>query len=96
MVGGLKKTFRSIDVWRRVSASSVYRYRCFKNIETCEYCVQSRDVYSNPIQKGHMEMLERNFVDLMVEEDPDVRSGSFGSLEAAIEAFDSHLSASHR
>jgi hypothetical protein len=80
--------YEAIDVWRRISPKRVTRYRCFKNLSSGRYSVQSADFYQMPFQPKQAANLDRQSAELIAEQSPDERAGSFESIEAAIEAHD--------
>lgn len=75
--------FECISVWKRVSDSELILYRCFKNLATGMYCVQSADFYRVPINAKQVAFLEENSLRLFVAV-PEERSNSFATLEEAI------------
>jgi hypothetical protein len=80
--------FKAIDVWKRVSESRAVNYRCFQSLATGKYSVQSADFYAIDADKAAAELHERRHVELLIEQAPDERSGSYDTLEQAIEAHD--------
>jgi hypothetical protein len=82
--------FEAIDVWQR-QEHLVVRYRCFKVLSTGKYCVQSRDCYSLPLDVVQLNYLDRQFLELLVEEAPNSRSDTYDSLEEAIRRHDLHF-----
>lgn len=80
---------RSFDVWLRKDATTSVRYRCFENLDMGSFCVQSADYYRQGMDQKEYEQLEKQFVDLLLEEDPFVRSGAFYSVQEAIASHDS-------
>lgn len=60
------------------------RFRCFEDLNGSRFCVQSSDVYRSPLKDNPIGDLERQHIELLIEEDPFIRSGSFVSLEEAI------------
>ncbi len=82
----MHELYRYIPVWRRV-ADGVVLYRCFEALVE-GFTVQSKDWFRPDSPATHAPQLERQFVELLAEEDPSVRSGVYPTLEAAIEAFD--------
>ena len=60
------------------------RYRCFQVIPGEGFCIQSADFYKLPIDAEQTHFLDRQFVDLVIEQAPDERSVTFPSLEDAI------------
>jgi hypothetical protein len=81
------KLLETIDVWRRMPSGTCIRYRCFRIHPSGCYCVQSADHYSSK-DPSRASQMERQFLELLSEQAPDDRSGSFSSLEEAIEDFD--------
>lgn len=80
--------FKAIDVWKRINDSSVIRYRCFERITDGQFCVQSADYYYFPLDPKQIETLDRQFLELLIEESPDHRSSLHSTLEAAIAQYD--------
>jgi hypothetical protein len=89
MMGAL---YEAIDVWRRLSPARVVRYRCFRNVSSGRYSVQSADFYNNPLDSQQAARMERQYMELMAEQAPDERADSFESVEAAIEAHERDFS----
>lgn len=83
--------FKSFDVWKKVSTARLIRYGCFEDTDTGKFCVQSADFYNLPIQTEQLVQMEKQFLELMIEESPFVRSGSFDSVEEAIASHDSQF-----
>lgn len=84
--------FEAIDVWERVSGVKAVRYRCFKNLSTGKYCVQSADFYQWPLDSQQISALETQYLTLFAEQPPDLRSGAYQSLLEAIEAHEREFS----
>ena len=84
------RVFEAVDVWVR-GEDELYRYRCFRRISDNRYCVQSMDVVRPDDDPAEFTFLERQFVELLTEWDPTVRSPTFASLEEAIQAFDAQF-----
>ena len=84
--------YQAIDVWRRISSTRVARYRCFKNVSSGKYSVQSVDFYQVPLDPKQAADLERQCVELIAEQPPDERAGSLESIATAIEAHDRDFS----
>jgi hypothetical protein len=80
--------FQYIDVWKRVSEGKLVHYRCFQNLSTGKYSVQSADFHYDPPKPDQEAGLAEQFLRLFAEEAPDVRSGGFDSVELAIEHHD--------
>ncbi|HLJ29063.1 MAG TPA: hypothetical protein VKY85_20300 [Candidatus Angelobacter sp.] len=78
--------YEAIDVWKRVSTRELVRYRCFRNLATNRYSVQSADFYRLPLDPTQAGNIEKQFYELLAEQTPDERADSFQSLEEAIAA----------
>lgn len=78
--------YEAIDVWKRVSTKELVRYRCFRNLTTNQYSLQSADFYRLPLDASQAGNLEKQFFELLAEQVPDERAGSFQSVEEAIAA----------
>lgn len=76
--------YRAFDFWKRTEAGELVRYRCFEDIKTSRFCVQNVDFYRDPVVCSHVLELEKQFIELLLEEDPFERSGSFASIDEAI------------
>ena len=83
--------FTSIDVWRRVDEHTAIRYRCFRSLVTGKYCVQSADFYRLPFASAQVTALDQQYIELFIEQPPDMRSASFDTIEQAISAHDSEF-----
>jgi len=75
---------RAFDVWKRKGVGVAVRFRCFENRTTGQFCVQSADFYQSPITVSRISELDKQFVELLLEESPFTRSGSFATVEEAI------------
>ena len=82
------KLYEHHDVWRRLSDSELVRYRCFRVLPNSGYCVQNADSYYFPFDDEQEEFLGKHFLELLIEEAPDIRSGTHDTLEEAIQAFE--------
>jgi hypothetical protein len=84
--------YQAIDVWKRISDQELLRYRCFKNLTTSMYSVQSADFYTLPPDRVQAMNLEQQHSELFAEQLPDERTASFRSVEEAIAAHDREFS----
>jgi hypothetical protein len=82
----MRTMYREISVWRRVNDKTAIRFRCFEELNTHRFCVQSADFYSIPWTADVAAHSDRQFLELFMEEDPVERSGGFASVEEAIAA----------
>ena len=86
--GTVTPLYEALDVWKRVSRTRIVRYRCFRELSSGLYSVQSADFYRIPWDAKQVAHLERQYLELLAEQAPDERTSGFDSLEAAIEAHD--------
>jgi hypothetical protein len=84
----VKGNIRAFDVWKRNGMAGLVRYRCFEDITTGRFCVQSADFYKSPVTIDRVSQLEMQFIELLLEESPFLRSGSFDTVEEAIAEHD--------
>ncbi|MBX7220589.1 MAG: hypothetical protein K1Y36_11635 [Blastocatellia bacterium] len=82
----MKNLYQAIDIWIRKDEETLVRYRCFQVLPLGKFCVQSADFYRQPFDQVQSIQLEKQFLELFLEEAPEIRSGLFESLEAAIQA----------
>ena len=87
--------FKAIDVWKRINDSEAVRYRCFQSLQTGKYSVQSADFYRMPQNPAQCADLERQHIELFIEQAPDERSGAYETLEAAIEAHEAEFASAN-
>lgn len=80
--------YQAIDVWKRVSETELVRYRCFRNLATNKVSVQSADFYRLPLDTAQAANLEKQYLELLEEQEPDKRTESYDSIEEAIAAHD--------
>ena len=80
------KIYKSIDVWKKIDEKTSVRFRCFQISEEAAYCVQSADIYHYPLDKNQINYLDRQYIELFLEENPDIRSNVYPTLEEAIRA----------
>jgi hypothetical protein len=83
-----KTLYRQVDVWKRGPEGEVYCYRCFETIPDGRYCVQSRDTYRKTSLKSRLPEMSTQHTELFIEEAPDIRSRTHGTLQEAIADFD--------
>lgn len=84
--------FNAINIWKRIGCNRVACYRCFQIVDTGRYCVQSCDFYDVPLRAEEATRLTAQFIELLAESAPDLRSGSFESIAEAIANHDREFS----
>src|SRR5437660_7008993 len=80
--------YRQIDVWSRITAKRVARYRCFELLPSSKYCVHSKDFFTVPLTQEALQVMERQFLQLLAELPPEARGGVFDTLAEAIATHD--------
>lgn len=78
--------WKAVDVWKRLGDGGIARYRCFAVLPKGGYCVQSVDFFSTPLNQSQCNFLEQQYLELLLEQDPDQRAKVYSSLEEAIDA----------
>lgn len=78
------KVFREINVWKRRDESTLVRYRCFQVLPQNRYCVQSADFYRQPLDAKQIHDLDMQYIELLLEEPPHLRTETYETLEEAI------------
>ena len=76
--------YRAFDVWKRSGSHLLVRYRCFEDLGTGTFCVQNADFYKSPVSDTRVQELESQYLELLLEESPFKRSGSFPTIDEAI------------
>lgn len=84
--------FKAIDIWKRLDDTKALRYRCFQRLTDGQFCVQSADYYYLPIREEQVKTLDRQFLELFLEEAPDQRSSLHPTLEDAITMYNLEFS----
>jgi hypothetical protein len=82
----MRKMYRDFSVWRRIDDKRAVRFRCFEELESHLFCVQSADFYAMPLKAKVAAHSDRQFLELFMEEEPAERSGGFATVEEAIAA----------
>ena len=80
--------YRAFDVWARFGEKGLVRYRCFEVLPAGKFCVQSKDFYRPPFAEAVEKQFERQFLELLSEIAPEVRSGLYDTIEEAIRMHD--------
>jgi len=80
--------YRAFDVWRKLDGRCLVRYRCFEFLASGKYSVQSADFYRFPLEPDQCAFLDKQFLELFVEQSPLDRGGGYDTIEEAIRAHD--------
>ncbi|NEP63528.1 MAG: hypothetical protein F6K31_42635 [Symploca sp. SIO2G7] len=80
--------FKSIDIWKRIDSETAICYRCFQRLTDGQFCVQSADYYHLPLEDTQVKALDRQFLELFIEESPEQRSSLYPTLEEAIAMYE--------
>jgi|SRR3954453_23278009 hypothetical protein len=78
--------YREQSIWKRIDAQRAVHFRCFEDLASHLFCVQSADFYSLPMTLNARSGFDRQFVELFIEVEPVERSEWFGTVEEAIAA----------
>lgn len=77
--------FESIMIWKRASEESLIRFTCLRNVNTGKCAVHSADFFKVPVDASQFAYFDKQFLELLSEESPEVRCKWFDSVSAAIE-----------
>lgn len=80
--------FKAIDIWKKIDDTIAIRYRCFQRLTDGRFCVQSADYYHLPLNENQIKILDKQFLELFIEESPDQRSSLHPTLEEAITQYE--------
>jgi hypothetical protein len=80
--------FKAIDIWKRIDDTAASRYRCFQRLSDGQFCVQSADYYHLPLNEKQIKTLDKQFLELFIEESPDRRSSLHPTLEEAVAKYE--------
>lgn len=80
--------FKAVDIWKRIDDTVAVRYRCFQRIIDGQFCVQSADYYHLPLNEEQVRILDKQFLELFIEESPDHRSSLHPTIEEAIAKYE--------
>jgi hypothetical protein len=73
-------------VWMQRDSATAVLYRCFKNLATGKFAVQSADFFRLPMDDKQLLGSEKQFIELFIETAPSKRCDWFDSVEEAIGA----------
>lgn len=76
--------YEEIRIWERSNKDEAVCYRCLRMISNGLFYVQSADYY---YQSSDEAGFNTQFIELFLEEAPEIRTDGYTSLEAAITAF---------
>lgn len=84
--------YEAIMVWKHLDNRSSVRYSCFRNLKTGKYGVQSADYFRLPIDEEQIKQFVKQFLELLMEVDPEERCLWFDALDEAIQAHEEEFS----
>lgn len=87
----MSKTYRELSLWKRIGDNQAVNFRCFEEIESHLFCVQSADFYTLPLRADVGASFDRQFVELIIETEPIDRSDWFATVEEAIAAHEENF-----
>lgn len=79
-----KKLFRCVNVWERCTQKCLVCYTCFEVLPEGVYVVQSADFFNYPFGEDDLRQAQARFLELLLEEDPDIRGITYATVEEAI------------
>src|SRR5471032_120118 len=76
--------YLELSIWKRIDDKTAIHFRCFEDIASHLFCVQSADLYRLPATVNARAGFDRQFVELFIEVEPIERSEWFATVEEAI------------
>lgn len=84
--------YERVEVWKRLAEGSVVCFQCVKRLPDGMFAVQSADFFHPPASKVQAAGSHNQFAELMMEDDPSVRTELWRmSLEEAVAAHEEHF-----
>lgn len=78
--------YKEVNVWQRKNDGTLCCFRCFELIPDGGFCVQSADIHAPNYGTGKDQYFNQQFLELLQDEAPEIRSKLFPSLQEAIQA----------
>ncbi|MCA1364993.1 hypothetical protein I6F14_32480 [Bradyrhizobium sp. IC3069] len=88
--------YRELSIWKRIDGERAAHFRCFEDLASHLFCVQSADYYALPVTVTARREFDRQFVELFIEVEPKKRSRWFATIEEAIAAHEEEFSSMGR
>ncbi|MEY9757018.1 hypothetical protein [Bradyrhizobium yuanmingense] len=88
--------YRELSIWKRIDAKRAVHLRCFEDVPSHLFCVQSADFYALPVTVDARRELDRQFIELFIEVEPKKRSRWFATVEQAVAAHEEEFSSMAR
>lgn len=82
------KLYRRFDVFVRRDSETVVVYRCFEDLDSRRFSIQSADRMKRPFDAEQSNQHVTQLFELFAEESPESRSGSFPTVAEAILDFE--------
>ena len=82
----MNKMYMELSIWKRIDGKTAVHFRCFEDIASHLFCVQSADFYALPAAVNARAGFDRQFVELFIEDEPIERGEWFATVEEAIAA----------
>jgi|EndMetStandDraft_4_1072995.scaffolds.fasta_scaffold28477_2 hypothetical protein len=88
----MDRLYTELRIWRRRDAETAVLYRCWEDLKTGRFAVQSADFFKRPIDASQLQGSDVQFAELFIEVSPGERCLWFDSVEEAITAHHSEFS----
>ena len=82
----MSKMYRELSVWKRIDGKTAVRFRCFEDLDSHLFGVQSADFHTLPLKAEVAANSDRQFIELLMEIEPAERCSWHTSLLDAIAA----------
>ena len=84
----MSNLYKQINIWKRKSHDHLVCYRCFELVSQNKYCVQSCDYIYKDSSNESINSFNDQFIELLLEEAPEIRSTLYDTIEEAVAAHD--------
>jgi hypothetical protein len=78
--------YKQITVWKHYGGGRVGRLNCFQDLRSNQFCVQSLDYFTLPLDAQRIREMDYQLVELFIEIEPAARCEWFETVEDAIAA----------
>jgi hypothetical protein len=85
MIENKMKVYKEINIWQRKTNGTLCCFRCFELIPNGGFCVQSADLYTPNEGAEKDQYFKQQFIELLQDEAPEIRTKLFPSLQEAIQ-----------
>ncbi len=87
----MNQLYKEINVFERQEDGTLACYRCIELLNEGKFCVQSADFFRRGEEVEALTRSTRQFIERLIEVEPELWTNAFSSLQEAIMAHKSHF-----